>query len=106
MIENTDTFSHNIDQLIYLINENESIFYIKNLEKIGTSLKINRLILFLAILKQGSYVKDNNFVAELNNSFGTVFYYYLFNKFSIRNHEVFNSMWSRSKTGHWTYIVK
>jgi hypothetical protein len=105
----SDSYSSILQQLVYITNENESIFYIRNLNNIKITTKIDRILITIAILKRGGYIKDissNYSESDSENTYSSVFHYYLDKKFNIRNNEVFNADWNRSQSGHWSYIIK
>jgi len=105
----SDSLSTLIEQLVYVLDENESIFYVRTLNDTRSASKIDRFLLTLAILTQGGYVSsasNSDFQRfELDNFYGTVFHHYLNTKFTVRNHEVFRGRWHRSQSGHWSYVV-
>jgi len=108
-LEGSDSFSALIEQSVYLLDENESLFYVRTLNDTRSASKIDRFLLTVAILTQGGYISSSTSSDfkrfELDNSYGTVFYHYLNHRFTVRNHDVFKSRWNRSKSGHWSYIV-
>lgn len=107
-LSNSDQYAHVFRQLVYITNEDESIFHIKTLEFPGLTRNIDRILLTIAILRQGGYLSSDDsqrFVAN-NLEFGSVFYYYTSGKkFNIRNHEAYSARWHRSQSEHWSYVV-
>jgi len=107
-LSNSDQYAHIFQQLVYLTDENESVFHIKTLEFPGLTRNIDRILLTIAILRQGGYLSSNDSERFVTNNleFGSVFYYYTSGKkFNIRNHEAYNARWHRSQSEHWSYVV-
>lgn len=107
-LSNSNQYAHIFQQLVYIIKEDESVFYIKTTEFPGLTKNIDRILTTIAILKQGGYISSKNDVEFITDSvsFGSVFYYYTSGKkFNIRNHEAFDARWHRSQSEHWSYIV-
>ncbi len=107
-LSNSDTYNHIFKQLIYIVDENESVFHIKTTEFPGLTRNIDRILMNIAILKQGGYLSDNNNTTFVTDStkFGSIFYYYTSGKkFNIRNHGAFDAKWHLSQSEHWSYVV-
>lgn len=105
----SDSYNSILQQLVYITDENESIFYIRNLNDIKITTKVDRILITIAILKRGGYIPDNTAnspESDTGDTYSSVFHYYLTKKFNIRNHEAFNADWNRTKSGHWSYIIK
>jgi hypothetical protein len=103
-------FSHIIEQLIFINDNDPSGLSIKNLNDPLLTSKIDRLLLNLAILKEGKYTTSQDVQlsakkSDLLNEFTSVFHYYLTNRISLKNSETLKAVWHRSKSNHWSYLV-
>lgn len=105
-INEGEDLSRLVEQFVYLKDENESDFYIRSLEYPGLSVKLDRLLLMVAILKQGGYIKNESpDFDDDQNTYNSVFYYNLNQKFNVRTSEALQARWHRSKAGHWSYVI-
>ena len=107
-LSNSNQYAHIFQQLVYLTDENESVFHIKTLEFPGLTRYVDRILLTIAILRQGGYLSEEENTTFITNNleFGSIFHYYTSGKkFNIRNHEAFDARWYRSQSEYWSYII-
>ncbi|MFW5794315.1 MAG: hypothetical protein ACOCV1_02420 [Bacillota bacterium] len=110
IVSYSDSFSNMLNQAIYITSENESVFFIKNIEDpLNPNVKLDKLLFIASVLKRGGYISntEESFKISRNNKFyESIFYYELSRNFIVRNNSAFQGCWDRSKSGHWSYIVK
>ena len=108
--DSSEGFAQILNQLVYLLNESEPLFYLRSLNRPDyPSRNINRLLLTAAILKSSGYVGgDGQMVeeAQQSDSYSSVFYYAQQQEFTLRNNEAFKAAWQYSSTGNWSYVVR
>ena len=105
----TGSVTNILDQLVYIINESENLFYVQTLDRPDyPERQLSRLLLTLAILNRSGYLSNSNTSgSEINsNSYESIFVYSQENDFLVRNHPVFHSAWCRNQSGYYSYLVK
>ena len=111
-LTDSDRYMHRQRSVILVIDPESSDVFVK---KIGDdpSAEINRLIFLLALLKRSGYVPKNAesvMIANLASAtsllyYGTLLHMYLFKHIMMRGNENLSAEWTRSKSGHWTYVL-
>jgi len=105
--DNSDSLSQIIEQAVYLINENESIFYVRNVNQPGLTTSVDKLMILLAILKKAGYVSGNTTQSvDQTNEYDSTFYYYLNNDLGMKTNDDFTPAWNRSQSGYWSYVIR
>lgn len=107
-IEGSNEISNVLNQYIYIANEEDFTFIVKNVESSDLISKLDKSLLILSILVQSGYISSNSYQFDYSqtDNYESTFHFYLNQKNNYRNHDVFDSKFVRSQSGQWSYIVK
>ena len=110
--EEKQSFNSVIRQLVFVDPNNKNDLLIWNIDN-GTLVKtVDRLLMTLSILHEGEYTNSNkgpqfsSLKSYLINEYSSVFAYFVGNKINTKISDNFESSWTRSQSGHWSFIVR